>query len=88
METAELVLSYAALGLIVGFGYYGSMQWIAMLAAGGAPAWTGKLVGGLRLAAAIVFFLWLASIGALHVLSAFAGFLVGRQISFSLGGIE
>ena len=88
MEIAELVLSYAALGLIVGFGYYGSMQWTGMLAAGGAPGWTGKLVNGLRLAAAIVFFLWLASIGGLQILSAFAGFLVGRQIAFSLGGLD
>lgn len=88
MEIAEQALSYAALGLIVGFGYYGSMQWTGMLAAGGAPAWTGKLVGVLRLAAAIVFFLWLASIGGLQILSAFAGFLVGRQIAFSLGGID
>lgn len=88
MEIAEQVLSYAALGLIVGFGYYGSMQWTALLGADGGPAWTGKLVGGLRLAAAIAFFLWLASIGGLQVLSAFAGFLIGRQIAFSLGGLD
>lgn len=82
-DTLETALTYAALGLMVGFGYYGAMQWNAVLAAAGAPAWMPTALNVLRLAAAICFFLWLASIGALHTLSAFAGFLVGRQVVLS-----
>lgn len=88
MEIVEQILTYAGLGLIVGFGYYGSMAWIGMMEASGGPAWAAKLVGGLRLGAAIVFFLWLASIGATQILSAFIGFLVGRQVAFGLGGLD
>lgn len=81
----EAVAAYAALGLIVGFGYYA-----AMLANGGlpaaAPAWAVKGLHILRLAAAIAFFAWLASLGAVPVLSAFVGFLVGRVIAFRAMG--
>lgn len=77
----EAVLSYAALGLIVGFGYYMSMQLNSGLPEG-APGWVGKALYVLRLGAAITFFAWLASLGALPVLSAFAGFLLGRVIAF------
>lgn len=77
----EAVLSYAALGLIVGFGYYMSMHLNSGLP-DGAPDWVGKGLHVLRLAAAIAFFAWLASIGAVPILSAFAGFLVGRIIAF------
>jgi hypothetical protein len=79
--TLDAVLSYAALGLIVGFGYYMSMRLNAGLPAG-APVWMPKLLHGLRLAAAIGFFAWLASLGMMPILSAFAGFLVGRVIAF------
>jgi hypothetical protein len=78
----EAVLSYAALGLIVGFGYYMSMRLNSGLPEGAGPPWLPKLLHGLRLAAAIAFFAWLASLGALPVLSAFAGFLAGRVIAF------
>ncbi|HYN38201.1 MAG TPA: hypothetical protein VES39_03010 [Rhodospirillales bacterium] len=77
----EAVLAYAALGLIVGFGYYMSMHMNSGLP-DGAPSWAVKGLHVLRLAAAIVFFGWLASNGALPVLSAFAGFLIGRVIAF------
>lgn len=77
----EVVLSYAALGLIVGFGYYMSMQLNSGLPPG-APGWAAKALYVLRLGAAIAFFAWLASIGALPILSAFAGFLLGRVIAF------
>jgi hypothetical protein len=81
----EAVLSYAALGLIVGFVYYISMRSNAGLPAG-APPWMPKLLHGLRLAAAIVFFAWLASLGVVPILSAFAGFLAGRVIAFRATG--
>jgi hypothetical protein len=77
----EVVLSYAALGLIVGFGYYMSMRFNAGLPAE-APSWMPKLLHGLRIAAAIGFFAWLASLGMVPILSAFAGFLAGRVIAF------
>jgi hypothetical protein len=81
----EAVLSYAALGLIVGFVYYLSMRSNAGLPAG-APPWMSKLLHALRLAAAIVFFAWLASLGMVPILSAFAGFLAGRIIAFRATG--
>jgi hypothetical protein len=81
----EVVLSYAALGLIVGFGYYMSMRLNAGLPAR-APAWMPKLLHGMRLVAAIAFFAWLASLGMLPILSAFAGFLAGRVIAFRAAG--
>lgn len=51
-----------------------------------APAWVVKGLHVLRLAAAIAFFAWLASLGALPVLSAFAGFLLGRVVAFRAMG--
>ena len=77
----EAILSYAALGLIVGFGYYMSMRLNAGLPEG-APEWLPKIIHVLRIAAAIVFFGWLASLGLLPIMSAFAGFLLGRVIAF------
>ena len=81
----EAVLSYAALGLIVGFGYYMLMRLNAGLPEG-APSWMTKLLHGLRIAAAVVFFAWLASLGMLPILSAFIGFLAGRVIAFRATG--
>ena len=83
----EAVLSYAALGLIVGFGYYMSMRLNAGLPAT-APGWMPKLLHGMRIAAAVAFFAWLASLGMLPILSAFAGFLAGRVIAFRAMGEE
>jgi hypothetical protein len=77
----EAVFSYAALGLIVGFGYYMSMALNSGLP-NGAPNWIARGLYVLRLAAAIAFFAWLASIGAVPILSAFVGFLIGRVIAF------
>ncbi|MBK8174634.1 MAG: hypothetical protein IPK66_04925 [Rhodospirillales bacterium] len=76
----EAVLSYAALGLIVGFGYYISMQLPERAAS--LPRWMLQAVYALRLAAAIAFFAWLAHLGMLPVLAAFVGFLVGRTVAF------
>lgn len=81
----EIILAYAALGLMVGFGYYMSMQMNSGLPPE-APAWVGRGLHVLRLAAAIAFFAWLASIGVLPILSAFAGFLLGRVIAFRAMG--
>ena len=81
----ETILAYAALGLIVGFGYYMSTQLNSGLPPE-APAWVGRALHVLRLAAAIAFFAWLASIGILPILSAFAGLLLGRIIAFRAMG--
>jgi hypothetical protein len=83
----EVTFSYAALGLIVGFGYYMAMRFNAGLPAD-ATGWMPKLLHGLRIAAAVGFFAWLASLGMLPILSAFAGFLAGRVIAFRAMGEE
>src|SRR5512147_2077630 len=83
----EVALSYAALGLIVGFGYYMSMRLNAGRPAD-SPSWIPKLLHGLRIAAAIGFFAWLASLGMVPILSAFAGFLAGRVVAFRAMGEE
>ena len=87
----DLIMSYAALGLIVGFGYYASQRLGApaqAAATGGAPQWLTTAVQLLRLAAAIAFFAWVASLGMVPILSAFAGFLCGRVIAFRTAGYE
>ena len=82
MPDVEAILSYAALGLIVGFGYYMSMRLDSGVMAGVGPRWLPLLIHGLRIAAAIGVFAWLASLGMLPILAAFAGFLLGRVIAF------
>lgn len=84
--TLETVVSYAALGLMVGFGYYMSMRLGAAGLPQGAPDWISKLLHGLRIGAAIMFFAWLASLGMVPILAAFAGFLTGRVIAFRSSG--
>ena len=82
-----MALSDAALGLIVGFGYYMAMRFNAGLPAD-ATGWMPKLLHGLRIAAAVGFFAWLASLGTPPISSVFAGFLVGRVIAFRAMGEE
>ena len=82
----ETLLSYAALGLIVGFGYYMSIRLGAAGLPQGAPDWISKLLHGLRIGAAVMFFAWLASLGMAPILAAFAGFLAGRVIAFRSTG--
>jgi hypothetical protein len=85
-ETLEILASYGALGLIVGFGYYSMPRWNATLAQAGAPRWWPMALNVLRLGAAIVFFAWLASIGMVPILSAFVGFLIGRIVAYQMIG--
>ncbi len=87
----DVIMSYAALGLIVGFGYYASQRLGAPAqteATRGAPQWLTTAVHLLRLAAAIAFFAWVASLGMVPILSAFAGFLCGRVIAFRTAGYD
>ncbi len=84
----ETLASYAGLGLIVGFGYYLALNMNGRLVAGGAPRWAVIFIQILQLLAAIGFFAWLASIGMTPILSAFAGFLVGRVIALRLTGAD
>lgn len=84
----ETLLSYAALGLIVGFGYYLALNMNGRLVAGGAPRWVVIGIQILQLLAAIGFFAWLASLGMTPILAAFAGFLVGRVIALQLIGAD
>ncbi len=87
--TLDTVLSYAALGLIVGFGYYASMR-LNPSAEGERthPRWVGAAVHLLRLAAAITFFAWVASLGMVPILSAFGGFLCGRVVALRATGLD
>lgn len=82
--TWEAILSYAALGMIVGFGYY--MSALLPWPGGPPPKFVGIALHVLRLLAAIAFFAYLASVGALPILAAFAGFLVGRVVAFRATG--
>lgn len=84
----DTILSYAALGLIVGFGYYASMRLNAPPGAQAVPEWLTTAVNLLRLAAAIAFFAWVASIGLVPIMSAFAGFLFGRVIALRAVGYD
>lgn len=86
--TLDTILSYAALGLIVGFGYYASMRLNAPAGTQAPPAWLTTGVNLLRLAAAIAFFAWVASLGMVPILSAFAGFLCGRVIALRAVGYD
>lgn len=84
LDTLETFFSYAALGLIVGFGYYLALAMNANLLAKGVGPAGVRALDVLRILAAVAFFAWLASIGAMPILSAFAGFLVGRLIAMQL----
>jgi hypothetical protein len=84
LDSIESFFSYAALGLIVGFGYYLAQAMNASLVAKGAPRRAVMVIDGMRIVAAIIFFAWLANIGVLPVAAAFAGFLCGRMIAFQL----
>lgn len=84
----DTILSYAALGLIVGFGYYASMRLNAPAGAQPVPEWLTTAVNLLRLAAAIAFFAWVASLGMVPILSAFAGFLCGRVVALRAIGYD
>lgn len=86
--TLDTILSYAALGLIVGFGYYASMRLNAPPGAEAAPEWLTTAVNLLRLAAAIAFFAWVASLGLVPIMSAFAGFLCGRVVALRAIGYD
>jgi hypothetical protein len=86
--TLDTILSYAALGLIVGFGYYASMRLNAPAQAKAVPGWLTTGVHLLRLAAAIAFFAWVASLGMVPIISAFAGFLCGRVVALRAFGYD
>ena len=87
-STFEIVASYGALGLIVGFGYYSALRWQAVLAnTEGVPGWWPWVLNITRIGAAIVFFAWLAALDTtVPILSAFVGFLIGRMIAFQMMG--
>jgi hypothetical protein len=86
--TMDVILSYAALGLIVGFGYYASMRLNAPQGAEPVPQWLTTAVNLFRLAAAIAFFAWVASLGMVPILAAFAGFLCGRVVALRAIGYD
>jgi hypothetical protein len=84
--SVQAVASYAAFGLIVGLGYFASLRLNVDLYIDRGPGWLPMLMHGLRIAAVTAFFAWLASLGALPILSSFAGFLAGRMVAFRISG--
>jgi hypothetical protein len=86
--TMDVILSYAALGLIVGFGYYASMRLNTPQEAAPVPQWLTTTVNLFRLAAAIAFFAWVASLGMVPILASFAGFLCGRVVALRAVGYD
>jgi N-ATPase, AtpR subunit len=82
----ELVAEYAMLGLFVGVAYYLAYRMNIGLPLAKDQRWLLLVLNGMRIAAAIAFFAWLASLGVVPVLSAFAGFLLGRALAFRLIG--
>ena len=82
----ELVAEYAMLGLFVGVAYYLAYRMNIGLPLAKDQRWLLSVLNGMRIAAAIAFFAWLASLGVVPVLSAFAGFLLGRALAFRLIG--
>lgn len=84
----EVVGEYAMLGLFVGVAYYLAYRMNMGLPLATEQRWLLSVLNGMRIAAAIAFFAWLASLGMVPVLSAFAGFLLGRAFAFRLVGGE
>jgi F1F0 ATPase subunit 2 len=85
--SVQAIAAYAAFGLIVGLGYFVSLRLnVDLYIDRGRPGWLPILMHGLRIAAAVAFFAWLASCGALPLLSSFAGFLAGRMVAFRISG--
>ena len=82
----EVVAEYAMLGLFVGVGYYLAYRMNIGLPLAKDQRWLLVVLNAMRIAAAIAFFAWLASLGVVPVLSAFAGFLLGRMFALHLIG--
>lgn len=82
----EVVAEYAMLGIFVGVGYYLAYRMNIGLPIAENQRWLLWVLDAMRIAAAIAFFAWLASLGAVPVLSAFGGFLLGRAFAFRLLG--
>ncbi len=84
--TWDVISTYAFLGLLVGIGYYLAPRVPTGWQIPAELRWLPAALNVLRIAAAIGFFLYLASLGGVPTLSAFAGFLVGRVLAFRLTG--
>jgi hypothetical protein len=82
----EIVAEYGFLGLFVGVAYYLAYRMNVALPLATDQRWLLWILDGMRIAAAIAFFAWLAFLGAAPVLSAFGGFLLGRAFAFRLMG--
>lgn len=86
-ESAWIVIDNAALGFCVGVAYYFAYAMNERVRLPARFGWLIWAMHGVRIIAAALFFFWIgAQGGGLHVLSAFAGFLVGRVVAFRLLG--
>lgn len=77
----EIVFQYALMGACVGVAYYMAQRLNLRLQLTRDQRWLLWVMEAVRIVAAIAFFGWLASIGAVPVLAAFVGFLVGRLLA-------
>jgi F1F0 ATPase subunit 2 len=73
--------SYAALGSLIGAGYFAALAWNVRLYVCGADVLQGVLIHLLRLAAAVAAFTLCARQGAAPMLASFVGFLAIRTIT-------
>jgi N-ATPase, AtpR subunit len=81
LPVLELAMTMAVAGLAIGLLYFAALErTIALYVAG--RGWVGPLAFTLgRIAAAGVFLSFAAKLGAISLLSAFAGFLLARAVA-------
>lgn len=77
----DVVIEYALMGLCVGVAFYMAQRLNLRLPLTKDQRWMIWVLDAVRIIGAIAFFAWLASLGAVPVLSAFVGFLAGRLLA-------
>jgi F1F0 ATPase subunit 2 len=80
------IVPYAALGSLIGAGYFAALAWNVRLYVGGADGVQAVLIHLLRLAAAIAAFTLCARQGAAPMIASLLGFLAIRTISINRYG--
>jgi len=73
-------LPFAALGAVLGLVYFATLRWNTQLYVRGAPLWQGLGLQLLRLAIVVAAMFAFARCGALPLLLALGGLLLGRQL--------
>ena len=84
---AALIVSYGALGALIGAAYFAALGWNVALYVGHEAGWKALLLHLSRLAVAVVAFTLCVRQGAAPLLASFAGFLAIRTISLKHYGL-